>query len=451
MSSPAASTQYPPLIHSRRTILAAVTGNFVEWYEFAIYGVVAASISLTFFPSNNPGIALLTTWAIYGTAFAVRPIGGVILARVGDLYGRRVILWISITLMSVATAAIGLLPSYKTVGFAAPVLLISVRMVQGLAAGGELAGAVAFLYEHSPVNHRARPISWLVAGTFVATLFGSGLATTLTLSLKPDAFESWGWRVLFLLALPLGAIGLYIRSRVAETPVFKMLKDSKEPKQSSPFLTTVRHHLKAVLTFFGFGVLYSTSSYIIAAAYLSYITAAGMKSSQALIANTILSAAVIVVVVVTGGLADRFTRKSVLTAGAVGLMVVVVPVFLLAGTGKLPLVILGAVLLAIPFAVFATPSYMSIVEMFPADVRVTAGALSYNSAVVLGGFSPFISVWMAQTFHTDLAFPFYVAALGAVALIVIRVLYREPKFMVAADADPALSTAGHRPAPEIQD
>ncbi|WP_033288523.1 MFS transporter [Amycolatopsis jejuensis] len=411
-----------------RTIAAATIGNFVEWYEFAVYGMVAAYISASFFPAADPTAALLNTWAAYGTAFLVRPLGGLLLARIGDVRGRRSILYVSILMMSSATFLIALVPTHATIGIAAPILLVCLRLVQGLAAGGELAGAVAFLYEHAPANRRARTVSYLGTGTFLATLAGSALATLLTAVMPGEAMASWGWRLLFLIALPLGFVGIYIRRRVDETPEFKAIRAAAEEAvpRTTGLWTVLRENKRAVLIFVGFGALYSTAAYIGFTAYLAYMIANGMPRGTALAINTIIGIVLVGCIVLTGGLADRYGRRPVLITGASLLVVVTIPTFLLGGSGSFGLGLVGGLLYVIPFAVYGTPSYLSLVEMFPPSVRVTAGAAAYNSTIILGGFSPLISAWLAAVTGSSLAFPLYVVALSVVAVIVLVFWYREP-------------------------
>lgn len=412
-----------------RTIGAAVIGNFVEWYEFAVYGMVAAYISTTFFPSADPVAATLNTWAAYGTAFLVRPLGGVLLARIGDRRGRRAILSISILMMSVATFLIALVPNYATIGIAAPMLLATLRLVQGLAAGGELAGAAAFLYEHAQPDRRARTLSFLGAGTFLATLAGSALATLLTVTLSADSMASWGWRVPFLLALPLGLVGIYIRRRVEETPAFQAMREadaSSDTPAKIGLRKAISENKRAVLVFLGFGALYSTAAYIAFTAYLAYMIANGMDQATALTINTIIGVVLVIGILLAGGLADRFGRKRVLIAGAGLLLATTVPAFLLGGSGSFGGGLLGGLLFVLPFAVYATPSYVSLVEMFPARVRVTAGAIAYNATIILGGFAPFISAWLAVRTGSSLAFPVYVTVLSVIAIVVLVGWYRDP-------------------------
>lgn len=415
----------------RRTVVAASVGNFVEWYEFAVYGVVAAYISRAMFPTDDPTAAMLNTWAAYGVSFLVRPVGGVLLARIGDRYGRRHILYVTITLMSVATFCIALIPSYATIGLAAPLLLICARIAQGIAAGGELAGAAAFLYEHAPADRRARMVSFLGVSTFCSIVLGSTLGTLLTVVLPAEEMQSWGWRVVFATALPLGFIGLYIRRSLQETPEFQQMhlqRDTATAAAPTPetFSLTLRENGRAILLYLGFGTFYSIAVYVSVAAYLAYMLANGFSEREALTINTIAGLAIIGGILLTGGLADRLGRRPILIGGAGAMAVGVVPTFLLGSTGTFALGLLGALIFALPLSVFITPAVINVVELFPAKVRVTAGAAAYNLTVIIGGFMPFVAVWLTDATGSHLAFPGFVAATAVLALAVVVVWYREP-------------------------
>ncbi|WP_236789994.1 MFS transporter [Amycolatopsis sp. GM8] len=414
-----------------RTIVGASIGNFVEWYEFAVYGVVAAYLSKAMFPTDDPSAAVLNTWAAFGISFLARPIGGVLLARLGDRHGRRHILFVTIAVMSLATFAIALIPSYSVIGIAAPILLVCVRIAQGVAAGGEFAGATAFLYEHAPIGRRARTVSFLGVSTFVATVLGSALATLLTVTLPADLMQSWGWRIVFATALPLGFVGIYIRRRLSETPDFAALRDQKAsgtPKSGAESLwSVIRQNRRSILLYLGFGGFYSIAVYVSFTAYLAYMLANGMSSAKALMINTVAGLVLIVGLLLSGGLADRVGRKPILLACSIALAVAVVPTFLLGATGSLGLGLLGALIFVVPLSVFITPAIINVSELFPAQVRVTAGALAYNLTVILGGFTPFIAVWLTQATGSHLAFPVFVAVMAIVALIVVLAWYRDPK------------------------
>jgi MHS family proline/betaine transporter-like MFS transporter len=215
-----------------QTVLRAITGasigNLVEWFDFAVYGYLATYIAANFFPSNNPTASLLSTFAVFAAAFFVRPLGGIFFGPLGDRIGRQRVLATVIILMSVATFAIGLLPTYATIGVLAPILLVVARLLQGFSAGGEFGGGATFLAEYSPDDRRGFLVSWLEFSTLIGFILGSGVVLVLNSSLGEDAMTAWGWRIPFLIAGPLGAVGLYIRLRLEDTPEFRALESTGE-------------------------------------------------------------------------------------------------------------------------------------------------------------------------------------------------------------------------------
>ncbi|WP_226354280.1 MFS transporter [Pseudonocardia sp. ICBG601] len=414
----------------RRTVLAAAVGNYVEWYEFAVYGVVAAYISRAMFPADDPSVAMLNTWATYAVSFLARPVGGVLLARLGDRHGRQHILYVTIAMMSIATFSIALIPSYAVVGIAAPILLVCARLAQGIAAGGEFAGATAFLYEHAPAGRRARTVSYLGASTFCAIVSGSAVATLLAVALPAEMMQSWGWRVVFATALPLGLVGIYIRRRLTDTPAFHALREQAESDDHGDdhlsLWQVVRRNHRAILLYLGFGSFYSVAVYVSFTAYFAYMQVNGMPPGSALAINTVGGVVVIVGILLSGGLADRVGRRPLLIACIGALAVVTVPTFLLGATGSPALALLGALLFVVPLSVLITPAVICVAELFPVRVRVTAGAIAYNLTVVVGGFTPFMAVWLTSATGSGLAFPLLVVVLAVVALIVVLRGYREP-------------------------
>ncbi|HSL35863.1 MAG TPA: MFS transporter, partial [Arthrobacter sp.] len=207
----------------RRVIAASFIGNFVEWFDYAVYGYLAVTIAAVFFPESDPQTGLLLTFALFAISFLVRPLGGFVWGHIGDRVGRRTALSLSILIMSGATFCIALIPGYDTIGIWAPILLLIIRVAQGFSASGEYAGASAFLVEYAPANRRGLYAAVVPASTAAGLLLGSLLAGLLTTLLSTDAMQSWGWRLPFLLAAPMGLIGRYIRTKLEDTPVFREL------------------------------------------------------------------------------------------------------------------------------------------------------------------------------------------------------------------------------------
>ncbi|EFL20391.1 major facilitator family transporter [Streptomyces himastatinicus ATCC 53653] len=230
----------------RRATAAGAIGSFVEWYDYGIYGLLAGSVSVVFFPGDADS-ALLLTYAGFAVSFAIRPFGAAICGHLGDRMGRKRLLAVLILLISGATAAIGVLPTYAAIGWAAPALLILLRMLQGFSAGGEVAGAMSFVAEHAEDKRRGYTTSWLPVGSFVALLVGSLISRLLIDTVGQDAMNSWAWRVPFLIAVPLGAVGFYIRAKLEDTPRFQAIIESRNVARNPlKEALTSREHLKAI-------------------------------------------------------------------------------------------------------------------------------------------------------------------------------------------------------------
>src|SRR3712207_80113 len=230
----------------RRAIVGASVGNTVQWFDFATYSFLATTLAVVFFPPCNPSAALLSTVAVFAAAFFVRPLGGIVFGPLGDKIGRQRVLATVIILMSVSTFVIGLLPSYATIGIVAPILLVVARCLQGFSAGGEFGGASTFLAEYSPDDRRGFLVSWLEFSTLIGFILGSSLVLLLTTALSEGAMTAWGWRVPFLLAGPLGLVGIYIRLRLEDTPEFRALESTGQVS-SSPFRETFVENWKQIL------------------------------------------------------------------------------------------------------------------------------------------------------------------------------------------------------------
>ncbi len=413
----------------RKVVLAALAGNFVEWYEFAAYGVVAAFVAREFFSPDDPVAALLGVYAVFGLAFVARPIGGIIISRFGDVLGRKAVMSFCIIAMSVTTFGIGVLPSYAAIGIAAPLLLLLLRLLQGAAAGGEWSSAVSFVFEHSPSTRRARWISYLAASTYPGLLGGVGLGAILALALGQDAFEAWGWRILFLVALPLGAVGLFIRRRVDESPAFLAVRAESEQlaKKTSPLRDAFSHYRRPMLALFVITITYITGVYTNSALYVTFLIKNDYTASQALNSNLVGLALMTGGVLLFGPISDHIGRKPTLIIGHVLLGVAIFPMFWLpTHFGTMWAAMLGCGLFSLAIAFIGAPVLTSLPELFPAHVRATAGALPYNLATILAGFAPYIAIWLNDRLSTPMAYPWYVAGLAAVGIAGTLVLYRDP-------------------------
>ncbi|RAJ69622.1 MHS family proline/betaine transporter-like MFS transporter [Streptomyces sp. Amel2xB2] len=407
----------------KRAVVAGVVGHFVEWYDYGVYAYVATTLAVVFFKSSDPNAALLAVFATFAVAFFARPVGGLFFGSLGDRLGRQRCLATVVVMMSVSTFAIGVLPGYATAGVLAPVLLLLARLMQGFSAGGEIAGATSFINEYAPVGRRGVLSSLLPAASATGLLFGATLMTILTANLSESQLTAWGWRVPFLIALPLGLIGLYLRLKIEDTPLFRALV-AAEQHDPTPLRSSVTRQFRPIAVAFGATLSYGVGFYVVMSympTYLQEVTTFG--STSVFVVTTAVLLAHIVSLPLSGALSDRIGRKPVITVASVGLVVCTYPAFLLVSQGSsLVYAILGGAVLGALIAATAAPLFAFMAEMFPTRVRNSSVSVGYNASVMLfGGTAPFIATFLIGWTGSHIAPSFYlVAAAAATALTLYR-------------------------------
>jgi MHS family proline/betaine transporter-like MFS transporter len=408
---------------TRRALFAACLGNAVEWYDFAIYGALGTVVVPIFFPTDDE--ILLSAFALYGTAFLVRPFGAVIFGRRGDSRGRQAVLVTVIALMTGATAAVALLPGYATIGLAAPLVLVLLRIAQGLAAGGELGVAAVFLVEHAPRNQRGFFAAWHTAT--LALGLASGLLVAGLLARLPDADVSGGWwRVAFLLALPLGLVGLYLRRRVQETPRFAELQRTETLATGTvrAVLTNHRSALRTGFVMIAVGSLTFNTFFVFMPNHLAVTTSLTLPVALLTAIVGLVSAAVAAVTL--GRLSDSFGRRPIVLGSISAIVVGAVPLSLAAHSGSLILLTLAEV--AAGVAVGGTLSVSMLAEMFPSGLRATALGLTAGLATALvGGTAPLVDQVLFQVTGLEVAPAVYITLVGLLALVTLWT-WRETAF-----------------------
>ena len=322
-SNPATAPNYKVSKDTRRRVVtASFIGNFVEWFDYAVYGYLAGVISTVFFPQSDRQTALLATFGVFAVSFFVRPLGGFIWGHIGDRLGRKQALSLSIVLMSIATFCVALIPGYATIGVMAPILLLLVRVVQGFSAAGEYAGASAFLVEYAPANRRGLYAAVVPASTAAGLLLGSLLAALLSLLLSSEQLGDWGWRLPFLLAAPMGLIGRYIRTKLEDTPAFRELA-VKDHSAKAPALAMFRTYRKQLIIATGAVLLNAVGFYVILSYMPTYLSEElGFGATESFLATTIALASYIGFIFLTGIASDKFGRKRMLLSASVLFMLV---------------------------------------------------------------------------------------------------------------------------------
>ncbi|MBA1192417.1 MHS family MFS transporter [Pseudomonas entomophila] len=402
----------------RRVIAAAAVGNFVEWFDFAVYGFLATLIASQFFASGDASVALLKTFAVFAVAFALRPLGGIVFGALGDRLGRKRILSLTILMMAGSTTLIGLLPTYASIGILAPILLTLARCIQGFSAGGEYAGACAYLMEHAPRDRRAFYGSFVPVSTFSAFACAAVLAYGLEASLSSEAMASWGWRIPFLIAAPLGIVGLYLRWRMEETPAFREAMSEGKVAEHSPLKDTLRHHGRAMRNLGAFISLTALSFYMFTTYFSTYLQLVGnLTRAQSLLVSTVALLFAALACPLAGAFSDRVGRRRTIGFTCLWVMLCVFPAYWLASSGSVAAAIVGVILLAIGALLSGVVTAALLSETFPTRTRYTASAITYNVAYTLfGGTAPLVATWLIGVTGSSLAPAFYLVVIALVAL-----------------------------------
>ncbi|GAA4513618.1 MFS transporter [Brevibacterium yomogidense] len=402
--------------------MGASIGSVVEWFDVALYGYLAVIIGEVFFHSEDPTSALLSSFAVFASAFLVRPLGGIFFGAVGDKIGRKNTLAAVILTASIATFGIGLLPGFDTIGVAAPILLVLFRLVQGFSAGGEMGGASAFVAEYAPKERRGFYVSFVEMGCILGFLLGASTVLVMNLILSEAQMHDWGWRIPFLVAAPLGIVGLYIRSRLEETPEFVALQRAGQVKKN-PLKETIIHHWRAVLVVGGFALFQNVAIYVVLTYVPTHLSVnAGFSALTGSLSAVIMMLVLCAMIPLTGWLSDHIGRRKVLLASCVSSVVLAVPLFLAMEVGNVAIAIASHIILGVSLSFFLGPVLAAANELFTTDVRYGGFSLGYNLSVSLfGGTAPFVvTLMIVQTGFT--ASPGIYIAIAAI--ITGTVVYR---------------------------
>ncbi len=405
----------------RKVALASAIGTTIEWYDYFIYGTAAALVFGTlFFPEFNAAAGTLAAFASFAIGFVVRPIGGVVFGHLGDRVGRKAMLVISLMLMGVATFCIGLLPTYASVGVAAPILLVVLRLIQGFAVGGEWGGAVLMAVEHAPEGRRGFYGSWPQVGVPAGIILASLAFLVFTATLSPEQFAVWGWRVPFLLSILLVGVGLFIRLRIEESPLFARVKESRSEARM-PIVDVFRTYPKEVLLAGGAFIANNATGYIVMVYTLSYGTQVVGLSRSVMLALVIVTAFIgIFAMLGFSALSDVVGRRKVFLSGAVVQALWALPFFLLIDTGAVVLVLISLVVMLLASFAMYGPMAAMFAEMFGTRVRYTGASVGYQVGSILGGgFAPLIAASLYAATGTGLSISAYIIVITVISFVAV--------------------------------
>jgi metabolite-proton symporter len=432
---------------ARRVIIASLVGTSLEWYDFFLYASAAALVfGKLFFPTFEPLTATLLAFATYAVGFVARPLGGIVFGHFGDRVGRKGVLVVTLILMGGATFLIGLLPTHATIGVAAPVLLVSLRFLQGLGLGGEWGGAVVMSLEHGDPQRRGLSASWPQVGVPAGNLLASGVLWILSTTLSEEAFLGWGWRIPFLLSGLLVLVGLWIRVSVTESPAFAAV-EAHGVKAKLPLVEVLRRHPRGLLVAMAARIGTDVAFYTFSLYVLTYVTGTvGLPRTVALTGVLVASGLQLLLIPYFGGLSDRVGRRPVYAAGAVAAAIWAFAFFPLLDTGNTLIIVLTVVVALATHAAMYGPQAAFVAELFSTRLRYSGASMGYQIAGIFGGaLAPIIAIKLVATTGGAFAVSVYVAAALLLTLIALAFAPETSRFPTL-DEDPATDSKAPLPA-----
>ena len=416
----ASAGQHAPAQNRTKMMLSAGIGHFIEWFDFGLYGTLAAIIATNFFASGDPVIGLLKSFAVFGSGFLMRPLGGLFFGSMGDRLGRRTVLVTVIVITSCSTFVMGILPTWHQVGILAPVLLVITRLVQGFAAGGESSGVITYLAESAKPSRRATLTCWSENFSFMAFVCGSGLVLFLTHTLGESAMNDWGWRIPFLLAAPLGLGGLYMPRNMEDASEIKKLKQTGK-LEKSPLRKSLSTSSRALLFCTGFVVVKAVSSWVLQSFMPGYLsTHLHYSKTDAYLITTLGLLSVAVCMPITGYLSDIWGRRPLMLMGCGGFILLTYPAMLVMSQGSVGTSIAAMSMLGVFVAMFNGGCGAAMVELFPTAIRYGSIAIAYNLTVaIFGGVTPLASASLISLTGDPLSPAWYVMITALISFIAV--------------------------------
>ncbi|MEY3785921.1 MAG: Proline/betaine transporter [Pseudomonadota bacterium] len=406
-----------------KIIIIGLIGNMMEWYDFAVYGYFAMIIGKLFFPMTDPAVSLIASFGAFAAGFLVRPLGGLVFGRIGDLVGRQKAMTLSVIAMAVPTVLMGCLPTYETIGIAAPILLIVLRIIQGLSVGGEYTSSLIFLAENAPKNRKAFTAVWGVWGGTAGILLGSGVGLLVSSFLSDDQLVNWGWRIPFAIGGLVALTGWWIRSNMhVEIPLAQTSSPVKD------VFTRYRWDvLRVALLNIGSGVAFYTA-FVYAVSYIRNIDK--LSESIALELNTLAMLVLLAVLPVSAWMSDRYGRKKILLISTILLVFLSIPLFHLIHSVNEIQILVGEVIFAVVVGMGSGGIVALNVELIPAPVRCTGLAFAYNASMGLfGGTTPLMAAWLINYTGNQIAPAYWVVTTASLSLLTLVFWVKEPVYL----------------------
>ncbi len=387
----------------------------LEWYDFAVYGTLAPILGKLFFPADDPTASLLAAFGVFAIGYAARPLGGIILGHIGDRMGRKPALILSVLMMGAGTTAIGVLPTHAEIGTTAAVLLVVLRILQGLSVGGEYPSSIVFLGEHAPPERRGYVASWPMFGSVVGFLLGSAFGALLSNLMSEAALEAWGWRLPFLFGAVIALCGVLFRRHMSEPPAFA----AAQPLTAAPIVAAFRDHWRAIVQIIGLSLVNAVGFYLLWVYATSYLTdRMHVSTADALDINTLSLVVMMPAVTLSAILSDRIGRKPLLYFVSLGTLLLAWPLWWLMHHQSFLLILLGQVGFAVLYGAGYAGLSAVMIEILPAGVRCSASAIGYNICLGLfGGTTPLVATYLVERTADDFAPAYYLMATAVISLI----------------------------------
>ncbi|MCD8819947.1 MFS transporter [Staphylococcus gallinarum] len=427
---------------AKKSVFATGIGNAMEWFDFALYSYLAVIISKNFFSQvENDEIKLIFTFATFAIAFLLRPVGGIVFGKIGDKYGRKVVLTSTIILMAISTFIIGVLPTYDQIGIWAPIILLIARIMQGFSVGGEYAGAMVYIAESSPDNKRIRLGSGLELGTLSGYIFASVLITIMFWLIPSESMQSWGWRIPFFVSIPIGLFGLYLRSHLEESPIFE--NDLANHQEDEPgFLQTIKENKRDILLCVVFVAFFNITNYMLLGYMPSYLDEiVGIKDTI----STPITAVVLIIMlpfaIMFGRLGDKSGNKKIISVGLILGIVFSIISFQFLNGGNLGFLFIGLLMIGIVLSVYEGTMPGTLPTLFFTNVRYRTLSWTFNIAVsIFGGTTPLVASWLVHVTNNNLAPAFYLLAVSIIGLLVVLFLFKDTSKQSLKGSYPTVAT-----------